>query len=101
MRQKSEFASTVVTDVAVRLGERLRLARKAQGLTLSDVERLCRIHRTTLGRLERGELGVSLGVLLGVLEVLGELADIELLLSQAVTPKHQRQVATPLLEQDF
>ena len=101
MRQKSAFASIAVTDVATRLGARLRLARKAQGLTLADVERLCRIHRTTLGRLERGDLGVSLAVLLGVLEVLGELADIELLLSQPATPRYQRTVAVPLLEQDF
>ena len=101
MRHGFEFSTLAVSDVAKRLGERLRLARKARRLTLSDLERLCRIHRTTLGRLERGELGVSVGLLLSVLEALGELADVELLLSQPSKPKHQRTSGTPILEQDF
>jgi transcriptional regulator with XRE-family HTH domain len=101
MRHNFDFATIAASDAAIRLGERLRLARKAQRLTLSDLERMCRIHRTTLGRLERGDLGVSLGLLLSVLEALGELADVELLLSQPSKLKHQRTPSAPILEQEF
>ena len=101
MRQISDLASSSVTGGAQRLGERLRRARKAQKLTLADLERICRIHRTTLGRLERGDLGVSVGALLSVLEALNELADIELIISQPDTPKHKRAIKLPVLDQDF
>lgn len=101
MRQNSHFASNSVSEGARRLGERLRRARKAQGLSLSDLERICRIHRTTLGRLERGDLGASIGVLLSVLEALNELADVELVLSKPDTPEHRRAINVPVLDQDF
>jgi len=96
-----EFSTVAVLESAVRLGQRIKLLRKARALTLTQLEQMCRIHRTTLGRLERGELGVSTGVLLTVLEMLGELPDVELLISQPQTPAHQRRPSAPLLEQDF
>lgn len=101
MRHNIEFSTASVVDSALRLGERIRLLRKARRLTLSQLEGMCRIHRTTLGRLERGELGVSVGVLFIVLETLGELADIELLISQPEEPRHSRSIARPVLAQDF
>jgi transcriptional regulator with XRE-family HTH domain len=101
MRQNNEFSTAAVVASALRLGERIRLLRKAKQLTLSQLEGMCRIHRTTLGRLERGELGVSISVLLTVLETLGELADIELLVSQPETPAHRRGISPPVLERDF
>jgi transcriptional regulator with XRE-family HTH domain len=101
MRQKRDFATPAITESMLRLGERIRTARKARRLTLSDLEQRCRIHRTTLGRLERGELGVSVEVLLTVLEALDELADVELLLSQPDKPGHQRTTGVPVLEQEF
>lgn len=101
MRQNPVFTTTAAADCATRLGERIRIARKARRLTLSDLERRCRIHRTTLGRLERGDTGVSLGIVLSVLEALGELADVELLLSQPSKPRHERGTTVPVLEQEF
>jgi transcriptional regulator with XRE-family HTH domain len=101
MRQSAEFSTAAVIHSAQRLGERIRLLRKAKRLTLTQLEGMCRIHRTTLGRLERGELGVSISVLLTVLETLGELADVELLISQPALPAHQRRTRPPVLEQDF
>lgn len=101
MRHINEFSTAAVSESAVRLGQRIKLLRKARSLSLAQLEEKCRIHRTTLGRLERGELGVSTGVLLTVLEMLGELADIELLISQPQTPAHQRSPSAPVLEQDF
>lgn len=101
MRQSNSFTSNSVRESLVDLGRRIRLARKSRKLSLSDLENICRIHRTTLGRLERGEEGVSLGVFLTVLETLNELADIELVLSNPQKPQHIRSVSKPLLEQDF
>lgn len=101
MRQNGEFSTAAVNDSGQRLGERIRLLRKARGLTLAQLEGMCRIHRTTLGRLERGEPGVSIGVLLTVLETLGDLADVELLISQPEEPRHRRRIAAPVLAQDF
>lgn len=101
MRHSNHFYSAAVSAAATRLGERIRRARKAQGLTLGDLERLCRIHRTTIGRLERGDAGTSVGALLTVLEALNELADAELIVSRPETPKHQRAVPAPVLERDF
>lgn len=101
MRQSSDFVSLNVFETLRRLGERVRVARKAQKLSLSDLERSCRIHRTTLGRLERGEPGVSISVLLTVLEHLGVLSDLELVLSTPEQPKRKREAAKPTLFTDF
>ncbi|MBS1169995.1 MAG: family transcriptional regulator [Burkholderiaceae bacterium] len=101
MRQEKNFTSLAVTESLVRLGERIRRARKVRKLSLAKLEGICRIHRTTLGRLERGDPGVALSVLLTVLEALQELPDIELVLSQPETPKHKRGVALPVLDRDF
>lgn len=101
MRHNPEFVSLTITETARRLGERIRRARKARKISLAQIEESCRIHRTTLSRLERGEPGVSLGVLLTVLEYLNELADLELLLSQPDVLKHQRSAPAPVLDRDF
>ena len=101
MRQTTDFTSLSVVDAAKRLGERLRLARKSRKKSLAELELICRIHRTTLGRLERGDTGVSVGVFLTVLEALNELADVELVVSQPSTPKYARAVKVPILERDF
>jgi transcriptional regulator with XRE-family HTH domain len=101
MRQETDFTSLQVREFSARLGERIRLARKARKLSLQELERMCRVHRTTLGRLERGDTGVSLGVFLTVLESLKELSDVELILSQPQTPKDQRKPTIPILDADF
>lgn len=101
MRQESDFTSLQVREFASRLGERIRLARKARKLSLQRLEQMCRIHRTTLGRLERGDTGVSLGVFLTVLESLKELSDVELILSQPQELKDKRKTSTPILDADF
>ena len=101
MRQKSPLLPLAVTEANKRLGERIRRARKVHKLTLLDLENRCRIHHTTIGRLERGDAGVSLGVFLTVLHSLEELSDIELILTQPEKPKHKRGCAIPILVGDF
>lgn len=101
MPRAIQFHSQAILDTAARLGERVRRARKAQGRTLADLEHASRIHRQTLARLEKGDPGVSLGVALIVFEALGELADMELLLSQPDRPRHLRGESDDPLERDF
>jgi transcriptional regulator with XRE-family HTH domain len=101
MRHDKHFTSLAVSESLTRLGERIRRTRKARKLSLVQLEGICRIHRTTLGRLERGDPGVALSALLTVLEALQELPDVELLLSQPETPQHKRTTAPPVLDRDF
>jgi transcriptional regulator with XRE-family HTH domain len=87
MAKSTPFHSQATIDAAARLGDRLRRVRKAQRRTLADLEHACRLHRQTLARLERGDPSVSLAVFLTVMEALGELADLELLVSQPGEPR--------------
>ena len=82
MAKTAPFHSQATLDTAARFGDRLRRARKAQRRTLADLEQSSRVHRQTLARMERGDPSVSFGVVLIALEALGELADLELLVSQ-------------------
>lgn len=100
MRHNPDYNSATVLETARRLGERIRLARKAQKRSLVDLEEACRIHRQTLSRLERGDPGVSMGVMLSVLEVLRKLSDAELLVAQPDAPP-RRPSELPPLERDF
>lgn len=101
MRRDQSFNSTAVQDAAQRLGDRIRTLRKAQKRSLADLEKTCRVHRQTLARLEQGDPGVSIGVLLSVLEALRELSGVELLLSQPNVPAHLRSGDDVPLERDF
>lgn len=101
MRQEKPTASFEVQQTFGQLGERIRIARKARGWTLSEMEAQCGIHRTTLGRLERGDLGVSAQVLLTVFEALHELPDFSLLLGRPDVPRHRRVASKAVLDNDF
>ncbi|MBC7405362.1 MAG: helix-turn-helix transcriptional regulator [Cytophaga sp.] len=99
MRLKT-FSSSDSQHTFIRLGERIKLARKAKKITLRELENRCGVHRTTLGRLESGDTTVSIAVLLAVLEVLGILSDLELIASSPTeTDKSKKTV--PQLDSDF
>lgn len=59
------------------LGERLRLARKRRRITTVLMAERVGITRDTLGRVEKGDPAVSLGIYLRVLKVLGLDADLD------------------------
>ncbi len=61
------------------LGERLRLARLRRRMTQAELALRADTNRTTLWRLERGDLRVSLETLVRVLGVLGLDSDLDLL----------------------
>lgn len=66
-----ESARTV--RAAREIGESLATWRRLQGLTAGQVAERAGISRTTLSKLEHGDLGIGLGVLLEVLRALGQL----------------------------
>jgi transcriptional regulator with XRE-family HTH domain len=59
------------------LGNRLRLARLRRHMAQKEVAARADVDRLTLSRLERGDLAVSLAVLVRVLGVLGLAADLD------------------------
>jgi transcriptional regulator with XRE-family HTH domain len=70
----------VVTHTSARIfratrqiGDNLTAWRKLQSLTAAQVADRAGVSRTTLSKLEHGEGGVSLGVVLEVLRALGQL----------------------------
>lgn len=65
--------SARVPRAARQLGENLTNWRKLHGLTAAQVADRAGVSRTTLSKLERGDSGVSLGVVLEVLRALGQL----------------------------
>lgn len=93
--------TTQVQEVAERLGARIRMRRKSLRLTLDDMEKKTGIHRTTLGRLERGDTGTSLVVFFSVLESLQELSEVELLLTNPEVPSAKRRPSTPVIDRNF
>jgi AraC-like DNA-binding protein len=99
MRHQS-FSSTFSREAFARLGARIRRARKARHITLVQLEARCGVHRSTLARLEAGDLGVSFAVLAAVLEALGRLSEIELLLANP-EPVSGPVASVPRLDADF
>src|SRR5258708_31205853 len=67
------------------LGERLRLARLRRRISLTDLAARVDSTRSTLSRMERGDLTASLALLVRVLGVLGLEEDLDQLV-----PDHER-----------
>lgn len=65
--------SARVPRAARQIGENLAAWRKLQDLTAVQLADRAGVSRTTLSKLERGESGVGLGVVLEVLRALGQL----------------------------
>lgn len=64
---------------AAALGERLRLARLRRRMTVTEMAARVDASRTTIYHLERGDLSVSLAILVRVLAVLGLEEDLDLI----------------------
>lgn len=59
------------------LGQRLRVARMARGMTQANLAERVGVDRTTIGKLESGDPGTSLSTVLRVLSALGLERDID------------------------
>jgi len=76
------------------LGERIHFARKRRGMTLSDLAARMMSSSRTVQRLEKGDPGISLGVLMAALMSLGLERDIEKLAAvetDAIALAHDRR----------
>lgn len=83
-------------------GEQIKLARLRRHLTAEDMAKRARISRMTVGKIEKGDPSVSIGMYLSVLNVLGMQDDILLLAGndtvgntyrdlELITPKRVRK----------
>ena len=59
------------TDILARLPERLKAARRAQGLSLEAVEKLSGVSRSMVSQIERGESNPTVATLLNLTRALG------------------------------
>lgn len=82
-------------DRAIALGDRLRLARRRRRITLDDLAARVGTTRVTLGRLEHGDLSVSLALLVRVLGALGLEEDIDRLAANDEIGRRLQDARTP------
>ncbi|MDO9478414.1 MAG: helix-turn-helix transcriptional regulator [Pseudohongiella sp.] len=58
-------------DLALLLGKRIRLLRKAAGFSQEGLALACGLDRSYLGRIERGEVNITVMTLYQIAEVIG------------------------------
>lgn len=68
---------SIAEKLTSQLGTRLRLARLRRGFSMVQVAERANISRQTLGHLESGDTGTSIGVLIRVLKVLSLDKDVD------------------------
>ena len=77
-RKKERAYSRYVKDAAILLGKHIQLARKARRLTEHDCAERVGISRTTLQKIEKGDLKCELGIVLEAAALVGvKLFDID------------------------
>jgi len=77
------------------LGENIRLARQRRGLSMQLVAERAGMSRTTLGAVERGEAGVTIGAYANVLHSLGLHEDIALVARDDELGRKLQDIALP------
>ncbi|MGH0003759.1 helix-turn-helix domain-containing protein [Pseudovibrio ascidiaceicola] len=70
------MAYVIVTKALKKMGQDIDIARRKRKISMEDLAQRAGISRTTLSRLLKGDDGVAIGSLAGVLNVLGELEKI-------------------------
>ncbi|HEY2792125.1 MAG TPA: helix-turn-helix transcriptional regulator [Micromonosporaceae bacterium] len=68
--------SSKAARAARQIGENIQTWRKLQGLTADEVADRAGTSRATMSKLEHGDLGVGIGVVLDVLRALGQLTAV-------------------------
>ena len=75
----AEITPVLERQLLLQLGDRLKRLRKAQGVGTVDMARRAGISRTTLGAVEAGDPGPSMGTYLRVMSALGISGELALL----------------------
>ena len=78
MARKTTIQQPAVRRLLQELGENIRLARLRRGFSMQLVAERAGMSRTTVGAVERGEAGVTLGAYANVLHSLGLHEDLRL-----------------------
>ena len=68
--------SPAIKSSVRKLGSDISRARRARGMPTADFAIRMGVSRSTLGRIEQGDLGVSIGNIASALQILGELGRI-------------------------
>ena len=71
MKRSGEATIPMVGEMLVRLGESLAVARKRRRITIKDAAARLNVSRNTVASAERGEPGVGVGVVMGLLWLYG------------------------------
>lgn len=79
-----ETTAILERQLLLQLGDRLKRLRKARGLSAVDMAAQVGISRTTLGAIEAGDPGPSIGTYLRVMSVLGIAGELALLAGDAL-----------------
>lgn len=75
----TELVPNEVISLAVRLGERIRIARIRRKIRQGDLATRAHLSRSTIQAIERGEASCAVGSVLHVLWVLGLAGEVELI----------------------
>lgn len=76
-RPEAQFSSPTVIQLAIKLGRAIRLARLARGSRRIDMAARARVSPSTLDRIERGDVAVSMSAWLSTLEAVSLLHLVE------------------------
>lgn len=71
-----KHASPAIKSSIRKLGGDINRARRARGMPTADFADRMGVSRSTLSRIEQGDLGVSIGNIASALQILGELGRI-------------------------
>ncbi len=82
----SDGTAVLERQLLLQLGDRLKRLRKSQGLGTVELAKRAGISRTTLGSVEAGDPGPSIGTYLRVMSVLGISGELALLAGDAMQP---------------
>ena len=110
MKSKISYINEDVQQAAVKLGDRIRLARARRKIRQVDMASKTDLSRSTIQAIERGETTYSIGALLTVLWTLGLIGELELIadpgldrdgLTLAISAENKRVSIPRKFDNDF
>ncbi len=90
-----QLSSALERQLLLQLGQRLKAARQAKGLTSTELAAAAGLSRMTLSAIESGEPSPTMGSYVRVMGVLGFGADLALLANLATSPQDSQMAGAP------